>query len=263
MNRAADGWGMYMRRRGLLLGLWILAISLLAGCASGTAHITVRKNGSADLDMRVTLKESVQKLTGDKLREQLQAKAEQLGFDFESKAKDQETDYMLHKRFDSLQENMKEWDFAGGNMVTVTKHYFYTKMDVRLSIDLGKYVNPLIQNQEWVKVPEYLLKLTLQRLHLDFMLTLPISTFGNNNADEVKGNTMKWILSLTKPTEIHFAFLIPRIKHILIGAGVLLAVLVLLIILFIRWIRIRKRRRNAAVDPGATPEDKQGGNGDE
>ncbi|MBW7458173.1 hypothetical protein ACFOLF_18670 [Paenibacillus sepulcri] len=239
-----------MYSRWLKWGICALVIALLAGCANGSAHVSLRKDGSADLDMKVTLKESTQKLVGGKLGEMLQAKAEELGIDYETREQGTGTDYLLHKSFGSLQEGIKQWNFADQqNIVKTTKHFFYTRVEIRLTVDIGKYLDPLIRNQDLLKVPDTLIKLALSQLNLDFLLTLPISTFGNNNADQVDGHTMKWDLSMTKPTEIQFAFLIPNIKHILIGAGILLVAAVVLVILLIRRITSRKRRKKAMSVP--------------
>lgn len=69
------------RRRRYFVVLMITMVVLLTGCASGTAHMTVKKDGSLELAFSILLDSRAEAMVGGKLEEVLTTRLEAAGIE--------------------------------------------------------------------------------------------------------------------------------------------------------------------------------------
>ncbi|WP_054023838.1 hypothetical protein [Bacillus sp. FJAT-28004] len=228
-------------------GFLLLCLCLLSSCASGTAHITVHRNGTADLNMDLSINREMIALIGmpdlmKRITEQFREK------NMEVKPYEQggRVGFAVSRTI-----NLRDLDHISlPEGVTIEreekKKFFYTKVKIFVTVDMEQ----LMTNKEFgAGSPEnpvmnpFVKSLIQKQIHFEFLLTAPLKP-GKNNAEEIRdrGRTLVWSMKLFKSNEFKLNFTIPNIKTISYSAGALIALSLLL------WIGIRisrKRRRTA------------------
>lgn len=232
-----------MKRQRLTFILLFLIIMMLTGCAKGAVGVTVNKNGSVDVSMNLQMDASIHKLMGKSLDKALDATVSDMGIQVHKNQTGDKTEYELLKSYASLQE-MKEiqGDFKGIKMdVKETNKFFYTKYNISAQLNLTEYEPEILQSIRSFELPEKLSQFILNQLAFDFSLTLPIDVYGENNADNIEGNTLIWNISLTDPEPVRVEINAPNIKNICIVVGSILLIVILVVIYLIN--RRRKHRK--------------------
>lgn len=230
------------RYKWLAFLITIAAFVLLAGCAEGTGHVTIHKDGSADFQINVRLDSRAQTLLGGTMEEIAERKAAEQGFSFKSYRTKSYVEYRFKRTFPTVEDLASVLSRDGGNKVEVSKekHWFYTKYKVSGEIDMDSYTVGLMKKAKQFKLGEPLLRLFLQQFTFDFKLTLPIDMYGDNNAHQAAGRTLTWHLPLTDAQPIYFEFYAPALSRILAAAGLIVCVAAAAAVILIRR---RKRRR--------------------
>lgn len=128
---------------------------------------------------------------------------------------------------------MKPEDF--GVKITNSKSFFTQKIKVDADIDIEK-----IWKKEVADVP--FPKEILSQVDYTFILDLPISSIGENNAKSVDGGKLTWDVSLDKKSEMYFEVTVPNVKNIAIVGGILLVAIIGLLIYLIKRHRKKKKQ---------------------
>ncbi|NGM85274.1 hypothetical protein G5B47_22995 [Paenibacillus sp. 7124] len=217
-----------------LSGMILILMFILSGCAKGTGHLSIHKDGSLDLNLSVRLNQRAQMFLNPEIEGEVSSKAEAAGFTFKTNQTGEETEYQLHKHFDTLEEmgSSLNADNEKTFEADITETFFYTKYKVSGQINMPNYETLLLQKTDNNSLPEPLMKLILQKASFDFKLTLPASTIGKHNAMGASGTTLTWDVSLEEPTPIRFEFYAPHMKNIVIaGLGLIIIVTLIVFIL--------------------------------
>lgn len=82
----------------------------------------------------------------------------------------------------------------------------------------------------------------LSQVDYTFILDLPISSIGENNAKSVDGGKLTWDVSLDKKSEMYFEVTVPNVKNIAIVGGILLVAIIGLLIYLIKRHRKKKKQ---------------------
>lgn len=238
-----------MRKRGLsLIALLVLMLAVLAGCAEGTGHLTVHKDGSADVELKVRLESRLMNLLGGKGDEALrwleQALAERdIKF---SKKEDGGVEYTIARSFASVQE-MRDYfsQFATGSdavevKVETGEHFFYTTQDVSIQLRSDSYLDQALDKVREMGVPEPLISLLLRNFAFNLQLTLPFDVVLDHNAVQ-EGKTLTWRVALENPDPIRLKIWLPNIAPIAWTSGIVLVIAGVLVAL---WIRKRRTGRS-------------------
>lgn len=229
-------------------GLRLLTLSifvLLTGCASGTAHMTVKKDGSLDLAFRILLDSRAESLVGGKLEDVLATRLGAAGIELEKSQSGKSTAYQFLKSYTSF----KDMQSSAGSLdivdtqVKQKNKWLYTKYDVVAQPKLNAYSEEIIKGIGSLNMPESWVRLLLQRLSVDFKLTLPFDLYGANNAAEQDGNTLTWHITMTGTEPVELTVYVPNVRNIAIAAG---GTLVLISLAIIWFVRARKSRKTKA-----------------
>ncbi|WP_310830140.1 hypothetical protein [Paenibacillus pedocola] len=209
---------------------------LLAGCASGTAHMTVKKDGSLDLALNILLDARTESLIGGKLEEVLATRLAAADIQLNKSQSGKSTKYQFMKTYTSL-EDMQA---TAGNMeivdtqVITTDKWLYTKYDVEARPKLNAYSDEIADGLGTLNVPKSLAKLLMQSLAVNFKLTLPYDLYGANNAVSQEGNTLTWRITLADSEPLRLVVYVPDVKNIAIAGGGVVLLAAAAIICFIR-----------------------------
>ena len=237
--RSCDRW--------IRIGLLLLCTCLLSSCAKGNANITVHWNGTADLNVDLSVNNEMLAMEGmsdvmDRISEQLQER----NMAVKPYVKEGRIGFTVFRTFDL--HDMSHLSLPNG--VTIKrfeeKEFLYTNTKMIVTVDMEQLVSDKVYNagitDHSIMAP--FVKSLLQR-QVDFkvLLTAPFEA-GTNNADEIRdhGRTLVWNMKLFEPNQFEISFAIPNIVSISYLAGVLIVILLLL------WLgnrMIRKRRRVA------------------
>lgn len=236
-----------MIKKGRMAGIlgMLLVLVLLAGCAKGTAHMTIQKDGSVDLGVNLRLDSRTQSLVNGTVEQMLTDKLKESGIQLQKVQDGSDVEYQFVKSYSSFQDMKSQ---SSGIQVVDAKvstdaNWLYTKYDVQALPKLNNYVNELIDSAGTLSVPGPLVRMFMQSFAFDFQLTLPIDLYGPNNATSQDGRTLTWHMTLGDTEPLKLVVYVPNIKNIVITV-----VLVLLIVAggIIWFIRKRSGKRKAA-----------------
>jgi hypothetical protein len=218
---------------------------LLTGCAKGTAHITVKKDGGLDIAFNLLLDARAESLVGGKVEELLASRLQDAGIELNKSQSGKSTEYQFLKSYASIQDLQVN---AGNFEIVDTKleqsdKWLYTIYDVEVQPKLTAYTDEIIDTAGTLNLPESLVRLLLGSLAFDFKLTLPFDLYGANNADNQDGNTLTWHITMADPEPLQLEVYVPNITNIAIAAGGVLLVIAAVIMV---WARKRKLRKPKA-----------------
>lgn len=237
--------------------IMLMLVLLLTGCAQGTAHVTVKKDGSLDLAFSLMLDARAEKLVSGKVEELLTTRLAAAGIELNKTASGKSTEYQFHKTYASMEELKNS--SSGIDIVEAevgqTDRWLYTKYDVVAQPKLNAYSDEIIDGLGSLNVPKSLVRLLMGSFSVDFKLTIPYDLYGANNAAEQDGNTLTWHVSLADSEPIRLVVYVPDIRNIAITVGGILLILALLLTWFIRK---RKLQRPKAPPEATAPTHRPG-----
>ncbi|MBC1986215.1 protein with hydrophobic anchor [Listeria sp. FSL L7-0478] len=207
-------------------------VLVLAGCADVTNTVKVDKKGEATISFDVDIS-TVVGIFASSYSDEMVAKLQEAGFTVDKKSN---TSYHIEKKLDkndTMNSDMKPEDF--GVKITNTKSFFTQKIKVDADIDIEKIWKKEVAD---VAFPKDI----LSQVNYTFVLDLPISTIGDNNAKSVDGGKLTWDVPLDKKSELYFEVTVPNVKNIAIVGGILLVAIIGLLIYLIRRHRKKKKQ---------------------
>ncbi|MBC1543322.1 EGFR-like transmembrane domain-containing protein [Listeria cossartiae] len=207
-------------------------VLVLAGCADVTNTVKVDKKGEATISFDVDIS-TVAGIFASSYSDEMVAKLQEAGFTVDKKSN---TSYHIEKKLDkndTMNSDMKPEDF--GVKITNTKSFFTQKIKVDADIDIEKIWKKEVAD---VAFPKDI----LSQVNYTFVLDLPISTIGDNNAKSVDGGKLTWDVPLDKKSELYFEVTVPNVKNIAIVGGILLVAIIGLLIYLIRRHRKKKKQ---------------------
>ncbi|WP_238653659.1 EGFR-like transmembrane domain-containing protein [Paenibacillus piscarius] len=230
--------------------IMLMLVLLLAGCAQGTAHMTVKKDGSLDLAFSLLLDARAEKLVSGAVEKQLSDRLAAAGIELKKTASGKSTEYQFKKSYASIEElkNSSSGIDVVDAEVSQTDRWLYTKYNISAQPKLNAYSDEIIDGLGSLNVPKSLVRLLMGSFSVDFKLTIPYDLYGENNAAEQDGNTLTWHVSLADSEPIQLSVYVPDIRNIAIAGGGLLLIIAMLITYFIR------RRKQSRSKPKAPPE---------
>ncbi|WP_341348443.1 hypothetical protein [Paenibacillus sp. FSL H3-0469] len=235
--------------------IMLMLVLLLTGCAQGTAHVTVKKDGSLNLAFSLMLDARAEKLVSGKVEDLLSERLADAGIELKKTASGKSTEYQFQKSYASMEElknSSSGFDIAEAE-VGQTHRWLYTKYDVVAQPKLTAYSDEIIDGLGSLNVPKSLVRLLMGSFSVDFKLTIPYDLYGENNAAEQDGNTLTWHVSLADSEPIRLAVYVPDIRNIAIAGGGLLLIIAVLITYFIRRKQSRSKPKAPPEGPAINP----------
>ncbi|MBF2509234.1 EGFR-like transmembrane domain-containing protein [Listeria welshimeri] len=215
----------------IIFTIMLSLILVLAGCADVTNTVKVDKKGEATISFDVDIS-TVAGIFASGYSNELEAKLKEAGFTVDKKSN---TSYHLEKKLDkneTTKSNMKPEDY--GVKITNTKSFFTQKIKVDADIDIEKIWKKEVADVAFPKE-------VLSQIDYTFILDLPVSTIGDNNAKSVDGGKLTWDVPLDKKSEMYFEVTVPNVKNIAIVGGILVIAIIGLVIYLIRKHRKKKK----------------------
>ncbi|GBF76659.1 hypothetical protein PA598K_05140 [Paenibacillus sp. 598K] len=228
--------------RGWKLGILILLLVFAAGCAKGTGHIVIHKDGSIDLQAEAAIGERVQALLGEGTLERLRQTLEERGLTLEQGTDGSSATYRISRHFasiEALREDLSWLDPDRDAILDVVSRdrWLFTTYEISGRLDLERQMSDAALLAGSL-IPGPMVKLLLRQVDLDIRVTFPYKLYGDNNADRIDGNTLIWELPLSRPTPIELDVHVPNLRNIVIAAAGLIVVAVIAVPLL-----LRKRKR--------------------
>lgn len=215
----------------IIFTIMLSLILVLAGCADVTNTVKVDKKGEATISFDVDIS-TVAGIFASGYSNELEAKLKEAGFTVDKKSN---TSYHIEKKLDkneTTKSNMKPEDY--GVKITNTKSFFTQKIKVDADIDSEKIWKKEVADVAFPKE-------VLSQIDYTFILDLPVSTIGDNNAKSVDGGKLTWDVPLDKKSEMYFEVTVPNVKNIAIVGGILVIAIIGLVIYLIRKHRKKKK----------------------
>lgn len=215
----------------IIFTIMLSLILVLAGCADVTNTVKVDKKGEATISFDVDIS-TVAGIFASGYSNELEAKLKEAGFTVD---KISNTSYHIEKKLDkneTAKSNMKPEDY--GVKITNTKSFFTQKIKVDADIDIEKIWKKEVADVAFPKE-------VLSQIDYTFILDLPVSTIGDNNAKSVDGGKLTWDVPLDKKSEMYFEVTVPNVKNIAIVGGILVIAIIGLVIYLIRKHRKKKK----------------------
>ncbi|MBC1363081.1 protein with hydrophobic anchor [Listeria welshimeri] len=215
----------------IIFTIMLSLILVLAGCADVTNTVKVNKKGEATISFDVDIS-TVAGIFASGYSNELEAKLKEAGFTVDKKSN---TSYHIEKKLDkneTAKSNMKPEDY--GVKITNTKSFFTQKIKVDADIDIEKIWKKEVADVAFPKE-------VLSQIDYTFILDLPVSTIGDNNAKSVDGGKLTWDVPLDKKSEMYFEVTVPNVKNIAIVGGILVIAIIGLVIYLIRKHRKKKK----------------------
>ncbi|MBC1711449.1 protein with hydrophobic anchor [Listeria welshimeri] len=215
----------------IIFTIMLSLILVLAGCADVTNTVKVDKKGEATISFDVDIS-TVAGIFASGYSNELEAKLKEAGFTVDKKSN---TSYHIEKKLDkneTAKSNMKPEDY--GVKITNTKSFFTQKIKVDADIDIEKIWKKEVADVAFPKE-------VLSQIDYTFILDLPVSTIGDNNAKSVDGGKLTWDVRLDKKSEMYFEVTVPNVKNIAIVGGILVIAIIGLVIYLIRKHRKKKK----------------------
>ncbi|GAA0356167.1 hypothetical protein [Bacillus horti] len=255
-----------MKRKLLFLISFILLLIVLAGCVQGKSHVTINPDGTMDLMIQLELPNTSEFLLMDQVEGLIRDALADSGFTLESmETEGQGIGYQAHKHFESLEElNVQEGigsegstgqgrGSGTGNEAGVASErlhieeehkFFYSKYSIEGVIDIDEIITEYLEERNLDRLTNNVLgrMLTsriLDQVDFEFMLTLPIKSFGEHNAKEVSGSTLTWDISFSRPNPIELELIVPNVVNIV---GSIIVILIMILSLFLLARKQMKRR---------------------
>ncbi|GMK39542.1 hypothetical protein PCCS19_25960 [Paenibacillus sp. CCS19] len=228
----------------------LLAISLLiatTGCARGEAELRVKANGTAQLNLVITLDNKLmQAISGDWLWETIGDELTKQGFEVDP-VKSASGSKTLRASRDLDLKQSAPLQIPGVEVTRTTERssWWYTTEAVSASVDMTKLIPEQVSSKlddKLSSLSPLVRNLALRQIGLDFKLTMPIRA-ASNNADVVSngGKSLTWHLSAAKVNDVQVEVHVPNVRHIAIAGGAALVVLATAIVFFVRMRRKRKQ----------------------
>lgn len=215
----------------IIFTIMLSLILVLAGCADVTNTVKVDKKGEATISFDVDIS-TVAGIFASGYSNELEAKLKEAGFTVDKKSN---TSYHIEKKLDkneTAKSNMEPEDY--GVKITNTKSFFTQKIKVDADIDIEKIWKKEVADVAFPKE-------VLSQIDYTFILDLPVSTIGDNNAKSVDGGKLTWDVPLDKKSEMYFEVTVPNVKNIAIVGGTLVIAIIGLVIYLIRKHRKKKK----------------------
>ncbi|MBF2462231.1 EGFR-like transmembrane domain-containing protein [Listeria welshimeri] len=215
----------------IIFTIMLSLILVLAGCADVTNTVKVDKKGEATISFDVDIS-TVAGIFASGYSNELEAKLKEAGFTVDKKSN---TSYHIEKKLDkneTAKSNMKPEDY--GVKITNTKSFFTQKIKVDADIDIEKIWKKEVADVAFPKE-------VLSQIDYTFILDLPVSTIGDNNAKSVDGGKLTWDVPLDKKSKMYFEVTVPNVKNIAIIGGILVIAIIGLVIYLIRKHRKKKK----------------------
>ncbi|MBF2450745.1 EGFR-like transmembrane domain-containing protein [Listeria welshimeri] len=215
----------------IIFTIMLSLILVLAGCADVTNTVKVDKKGEATISFDVDIS-TVAGIFASGYSNELEAKLKEAGFTVDKKSN---TSYHIEKKLDkneTAKSNMKPEDY--GVKITNTKSFFTQKIKVDADIDIEKIWKKEVADVAFPKE-------VLSQIDYTFILDLPVSTIGDNNAKSVDSGKLTWDVPLDKKSEMYFEVTVPNVKNIAIVGGILVIAIIGLVIYLIRKHRKKKK----------------------
>ncbi|MBF2482712.1 EGFR-like transmembrane domain-containing protein [Listeria welshimeri] len=215
----------------IIFTIMLSLILVLAGCADVTNTVKVDKKGEATISFDVDIS-TVAGIFASGYSNELEAKLKEAGFTVDKKSN---TSYHIEKKLDkneTTKSNMKPEDY--GVKITNIKSFFTQKIKVDADIDIEKIWKKEVADVAFPKE-------VLSQIDYTFILDLPVSTIGDNNAKSVDGGKLTWDVPLDKKSEMYFEVTVPNVKNIAIVGGILVIAIIGLVIYLIRKHRKKKK----------------------
>ncbi len=231
------------KRKNLVLLLFITAVApfLLTGCFKFSLHLTVNRNGSADVDIVMAASRTLVSMGTGLENSLLVDKREQLaeqGFAISDYTAENLTGFQATKRMKTLEEFSSlglgdDLGLGDQELFTVEKDFFFTTYHLNAEINLLDLIGDKIG------------MMALFSPDMRFILTLPVEPL-KHNASSVSpdGKTLVWILSPTQVNQISLSASVPNTN-----ALVTVILVVLILVLTIVMIIVRQKRKAAADAP--------------
>ena len=255
-----------MVKKVVLALLLILVMVSTAGCAEGIFHITINKNGSADLNYKVGIDNTLYSLMTSSNNDPLadfKKETQSEGFTIANFNDGQMSGVIATKHVNSNGELAGTTNFLNGQNMTnllngqnnmpksnsplaVTRSFFSTQYSLNTNIDLSSMAG---NSQDQFSG---LTNAMLSQIKLQLLLTLPIKP-GINNATSVldNGKTMEWDLIPGQNNHLQMAATVPNVLNITltaVGAAIIIAVLAILLILHNRKKPTLQSQQNITID---------------
>ncbi|KGP72845.1 LppM family (lipo)protein [Pontibacillus yanchengensis] len=225
-----------MKRKVLALLLAFSLVAILTGCADGTAHVYVNKDGSMDVNVDFILPQQAQMVINESMENRMKEAFQEQGFSFEKQPSDEGLHY--HAEQSLTAEELQNHSNSENEFISLEEkdQFFTTTYTVDGEVNLAKSYESMLEDID-SSLPIDLMNTVLNQFDLEFKLTLPMDVIEEHNATKKDGNTLTWDISLTEATPIYFKATVPNIKNIaMVGVG-LIVILGLAI-----WLVRRKRR---------------------
>jgi hypothetical protein len=227
----------------------MLGAVLLTSCAQGQAHLTIHRNGTADLDMDLSVSKRTLELIGKPdLMKDLGDVLRRYEMEAQSFGDGKQEGLRASRRLNLQDLNQQPLNLPDGVEVerTEERKFFYTRYHVAVTVNMDRLLSSGESGwgQTIASLPMIAKKIMESQLNFDFLLTLPIKP-GENNADETldRGRTLLWHLSLFGSDTYETSIDVPNVRHIALTAGP--AVLALAAGIAMAVVRFRRRRRKA------------------
>jgi len=227
-------------RKGSILSLMVVMLFIFTGCAKGNAHVTVKKNGSVEVAMKLRLDSRTESMVSSKM-DSLITKLQSAGIQLQESKVGRSTEYQYTRTYTSqeLRSLMvhQSSEYVDANIKSTDK-WLYTQYSIETQLHLNTYSDKIVQEIDSVNLPKPLIRLLMKSFSFDFSLTLPFNLYGANNAAVQEGKTLTWHITLADSNPIRMVIYVPNLKNIAIVAG---SVVVIITAIMIVWVK-RKRR---------------------
>lgn len=233
----------------MLFAMMELGVLLLTSCAQGQAHLTVHRDGTADLAVGASVgRQTLSAIGQPDLPQKLADALRKNGLDATVEENGRQAGVQANRHLNLREMDEEKPELPEGLQVEQTRErkFFYTRYHAVVTADMDRLLSS--SGGEWSRkldsLPTLAKNLVQSQIKLDFLLTLPIKP-GANNADETQdgGRTLVWHLSLFGTNRLEASFAAPDIGRIAL-AGVP-SLLLLAAAVGYAFVRLRKRRRGA------------------
>lgn len=228
-----------MKKAVLLLTILTLAITL-TGCMQGKIHLTIRKNGTADISVKFGTDPAVASFSGnvtDPLNE-LYKSAKKSGFSVKRFNSKDNHSMIAQKHYQKLSDllNTDKNAFLGkfiksDSEFTVNKGLFYDTYKLNSGVNLKS----LQVNEKGSVLEKSIQRAVLSQIRFDLLVTLPIKA-KDSNARKVldNGKTYMWSLVPGKNNEIYLEAEVPNVRNMIIIGSIIAILLICLGFLYVR-----------------------------
>ncbi|WP_052087673.1 DUF3153 domain-containing protein [Paenibacillus wynnii] len=234
---------LYSWRKVSIFVLLALTLFLLSGCAKGSAHVTVNRNGSIDTAVNLRLDSRTQSMVSGKM-DDLITRLQKVGIPLRKSQDGSSTKYQYLKTYASFQELRSMMSHSNSDLVDAnvetTDRWLYTRYTVETQLHLSSYSDKILQNIDSSTLSKPLVRLLLQGFAFDFSLTLPFDVFGDNNAAVQDGRTLTWHIKMIDSEPIRMVIYVPNFRNIGIAVGVFVLFTAVTVIIGLRRRRLRK-----------------------